>query len=97
MLDYSQRFLTAVDVFGLSRIFRAEETNIQSSVTFRLSGANGQQHGPTVSVQFAIPDAPDKTLQELEGELLASALAIVRRVAEHPPAPSRATRLRNPA
>lgn len=83
--DYSQRFLTSVDVFAVSRNFRPEETNIQSTVTFRISGAGGQQHGPSVSVQCAIPDAPEMTLREIEGEFLTAALAIVRRVAEHPP------------
>ena len=82
--DYSKRRLVQVNVFGFSRMFGEGESSVQGSVQFSLSGFDGSDLGPFVTVQLAIADAPEKSVHEIEGEFLDSAFAILEKLAADP-------------
>ncbi len=82
--DYSERRLAQVGVYGLSRAFNEGQSNVQCSVHFGLSGQDGSDFGPVVRVDLALPDEPEKSVHEIEGDFLDAAFAILEKLTADP-------------
>ena len=81
-MDYSDRRLTGVSVYGLQAVsFSENEHGVQGSLGFTISNKDGKAEGPGANLTLAVATAEkNPRIEEAERALLDGALAFLRRL-----------------
>jgi hypothetical protein len=79
-MDYSDRRLTSVEIWGLRSQENDDGTmDVGGNVAIQISRSDGTDHGPDITIQMAIATSPDATLVQAEKDLLSAALGVLAR------------------
>lgn len=79
-MDYSGRRITNVQVSGLQRHEHFDDSTISGSVRFQLSAHDGDEFGPSATVDLTVDLADGSTIQEVENQFLTAAIAVLARL-----------------
>ncbi|RCS22957.1 hypothetical protein DUT91_15875 [Phyllobacterium salinisoli] len=80
-MNYSNRAVTDVQVFGLRRHEGFDGATVSGSIRLQLCAHDGNEFGPSATIELAMDLAERSTLPEIERQLLAGALGVLARLA----------------
>ncbi|PYE87822.1 hypothetical protein [Phyllobacterium leguminum] len=80
-MDYSKRLITDVQITGLQQHEGYDGTTVSGSVRLQLSAHDGNEFGPTATIELATDLTGNATFQDVERQLLVAALGVLGRLA----------------
>lgn len=80
-MNYSKRKLTNAEVWNI-RAHRDDIDNVAGTVHLQISSVNGENNGPSATIDLTVPFDLNQTIREAERALISGARELLKRLVD---------------